>query len=207
MDSSRFGGYFSRASLMLKVSGVSATILLTKPMIWVSGAYRARVFAALLGAAAALAVEESVEQQVRLVEFFGDVRVGVEAVDARRRVERHAVDEAEVLVVGVEVGHVVLVERGVELVVVVVRQVSLVVVLEQHLDESAVFVVGDSAAVVALGRQVLERLERQLVGVLVDEDAQLRGRDAQVRLCELVGDVPAERAVFLGELGVLCALG
>ena len=88
-----------------------------------------------------------------------------------------------------------------------VRQVSLVVVLEQHLDESAVFVVGDSAAVVALGRQVLERLERQLVGVLVDEDAQLRGRDAQVRLCELVGDVPAERAVFLGELGVLCALG
>ena len=154
-------------------------------------AYRAGVFAALLGAAAALAAEQRVEQEVGFVEFFGDVRVGVEAVDAWRRVERHAVDEGEVLVVGVEVGHVVLVERGVELEVVVVREVALVVVFEQHLDESAVFVVRDAAAVVALGREVFERLQRELVGVLVDEDAQLRCGDAQVGLGELVGDVPA----------------
>ena len=51
------------------------------------------------------------------------------------------------------------------------------------------------AAVVALGGEVVERLEGHLV-VHVDHHLQLAHRDAQVGLVELVRDVPAERAVL-----------
>eukprot|EP00982_Pelagococcus_subviridis_P008520 30850-Pelagococcus_subviridis.AAC.2 len=64
--------------------------------------------------------------------------------------------------------------------------------VQKRVQQAPVFVVGDSPAVVALARRVLERRERGLV-VVVHVHVQLPDADAQVAVVEAVRDVPPDR--------------
>lgn len=77
---------------------------------------------------------------------------------------------------------------------VIVEDLFIVVVRKEGGQETAILVICDLASVVALASQILECIERSLVRVLVEEDAQLPDTDSEVIVSELIGDVPAKGA-------------
>lgn len=71
--------------------------------------------------------------------------------------------------------------------------IGVVVVFDDDGDESAVFVVSDSAPLVALACELEQRLEGNVFGLLVDVHAHLLDGYAQVAIREFLRDVPSDR--------------
>eukprot|EP00966_Prymnesium_polylepis_P224655 5196121-Prymnesium_polylepis.1 len=118
------------------------------------------------------------EHLVDLAQVLGDVGVRVEAEDLGQRHERplahvlhRLLDRAQVVD-----GHAVLARRGQR--EVVLQDARAVDVEHGRRERPPVLVVGHAAAVVALGREVVERSERHLL-VEVEEHRELPHRDAQ----------------------------
>ena len=84
--------------------------------------------------------------------------------------------------------------RGRELVVVVLVDFFAVEGLEDDFHQSSVLVVCDSSSVVTLSSQVVQGVKRNLLWVFVDEDDQLTSTDSEVRLVELILNVPSKRS-------------
>mmetsp|Transcript_88509 Transcript_88509/g.205945 ORF Transcript_88509/g.205945 Transcript_88509/m.205945 type:complete len:206 (+) Transcript_88509:1075-1692(+) len=63
---------------------------------------------------------------------------------------------------------------------------------QQHCEEPPVHGLCDTAAVVALACEVVERLQGYLIRVFIYEHLQLPRRDPEIILCELIGDVPTQ---------------
>lgn len=69
------------------------------------------------------------------------------------------------------------------------------VVVEEGGDESSILIICDSASVVTFSRQILQS-SKGYFGPLIQEHFELSNRDSQIRLIELVPDVPPERAIL-----------
>mmetsp|Transcript_14245 Transcript_14245/g.33969 ORF Transcript_14245/g.33969 Transcript_14245/m.33969 type:complete len:277 (-) Transcript_14245:1322-2152(-) len=118
----------------------------------------------------------------------------MEAKDPRRSHQRQGADVLHVCLIAtfrwrnVGFSTLLLVQNEV-----VLQCLLAVVALQQRGQEPPVHRLRDAAPVVALPRQVVQRLDWGLIRVLVQEHLQLSHGDPQVVLRELVGDVPAQR--------------
>jgi hypothetical protein len=81
-----------------------------------------------------------------------------------------------------------------ELIVIIKSYIFIVELLDDHFHKITVSRVCYLATVIALASEIPQRIERQLVWVLVYEDLQLHGTDSKVGLGKLVFDAPSKRS-------------
>ena len=72
----------------------------------------------------------------------------------------------------------------------VITHVAIKVILQQSNNQPSVFVVCDSTSIVTLSCQILKGREGYFI-ILIQEHLQLHHRDTQVRLVELIRNVPS----------------
>jgi hypothetical protein len=82
-----------------------------------------------------------------------------------------------------------------ELVVIILINLFAVELLEDDFVKSKVHFLSNSTTVVTRSSEIVEGVERSLVGVVIDEDLKLLSTDTQVRFIELILLVPSERSV------------
>mmetsp|Transcript_83742 Transcript_83742/g.245555 ORF Transcript_83742/g.245555 Transcript_83742/m.245555 type:complete len:289 (-) Transcript_83742:3-869(-) len=137
--------------------------------------------------------QQAIHHAIGLALLPREVGVLVEAVNTRGHHQGHAADEVHDGLLAARRGHGVHRVLETEGVALRGRPGAVVVGQERH-EEAPVLLFRDAAAVVALAREVVERLELELLRRVIDEHPELPGGDAEVVLRELVWDVPAQGA-------------
>jgi hypothetical protein len=68
--------------------------------------------------------------------------------------------------------------------------------MEKGEETSTIVLVSDPTTIIALSYQIAQGFEGHGITHVIDVDLELPTADTQVALCELVGDVPSQRAVL-----------